>query len=70
MEEQAKVAELATQASFMKKRQMAEFEAERLRVEEELARAKARMKVFHEVEEEKEEIPDETGRRYESTFNS
>ena len=50
MEEKAKLAELLAEESFLMKRQIAENEAERLKVQEMVAKAKARAKVFEESE--------------------
>ena len=50
MEEKAKHAELLAEESFLMKRQNAENEAERLKVQEMVAKAKARAKVFEESE--------------------
>ena len=45
-----RVAELITEASFMKKKRDTEFQAEALRMEEELAKARARAKVYDDLE--------------------
>ena len=45
---QAKLAELLAEESFLMKRQIAENEAERLKVQEMVAKAKARAKVWYE----------------------
>ena len=45
---QAKLAELLAEESFLMKRQIAENEAERLKVQEMVAKAKARTKVYQE----------------------
>ena len=45
-----RVAELITEASFMKKKRDTEFQAEALRMEEELAKARARAKVYDDME--------------------
>ena len=50
MEEKAKLAELLAEESFLMKRQIAENEAERLKVQEMVAKAKARAKVYEESE--------------------
>ena len=47
---QAKLAELLAEESFLMKRQIAENEAERLKVQEMVAKAKARAKVYEESE--------------------
>ena len=46
MEEKAKLAELMAEVEFMQQRQMAENRAEQLRVQEKLAKAKARSEVY------------------------
>ena len=46
MEEKAKLAELLAEESFLMKREIAENKAERLKVQEMLAKVKARAKVF------------------------
>ena len=50
VEEKLRVAELIAEASFMKKRKDAEYQAEALRMEEELAKARARAKVYDDME--------------------
>ena len=50
MEEKLRVAELIAEVSFMKKRKDAEYQAEALRMEEELAKARARAKVYDDME--------------------
>ena len=50
MEEKAKLAELLAEESFLMKRQMAKIEAERLKVQEMVAKAIARAKVYEESE--------------------
>ena len=50
MEEKEKLAELLAEESFLRKRQIAENEAERLKVREMVAKRKARAKVFEESE--------------------
>ena len=50
MEEKLRVAELIAEASFMKKKKDAEYQAEALRMEEELAKARARAKVYDDME--------------------
>ena len=49
---QAKLAELLAEESFLMKRQIAENEAERLKVEEMVAKAKARAKIYEESDSE------------------
>ena len=49
MEEKLRVAELIAEASFMKKKRDAEYQAEALRMEEELAKARARAKVYDDM---------------------
>ena len=46
VEENAKLAELPAEKSFLIKRQMAENEAEKLKVQQEIAKAKARSRIF------------------------
>ena len=50
VEEKLRVAELIAEASFMKKKKDAEYQAEALRMEEELAKARARAKVYDDME--------------------
>ena len=50
MEEKLRVAELVAEASFIKKKRDAEHQAEALRMEEELAKARARTKVCDDME--------------------
>ena len=50
MEEKLRVADLIAEASFKKKKRDAEYQAEALRMEEELAKAKARAKVCDDME--------------------
>ena len=50
VEEKLRVAELIAEASFMKKKRDAEYQAEALRMEEELAKARARAKVYDDME--------------------
>ena len=50
MDEKAKFAELLAEESFQMKRQIAENGTERLKVQEMVAKAKARAKVFEESE--------------------
>ena len=49
-EEKLRVAELIAEASFMKKKRDAEYQAEALRMEEKLAKARARTKVYDDME--------------------
>ena len=51
MEEKAKLAELIAEALFLQQRQLAENKAEQLRVQEKLAKAKARSQIYKEMEE-------------------
>ena len=51
VEEKAKLAELIAEAEFLQQRQLAENKAEQLRVQEKLAKAKARSQVYEEMEE-------------------
>ena len=51
VEEKAKLAELMTEAEFIQQRQLAENKAEQLRVQEKLAKAKARSQVYEEMQE-------------------
>ena len=50
VEEKLRVAELIAEASFMKKKRDAEYRAEALRMEKELAKARARPKVYNDME--------------------
>ena len=50
MKEKLRVAELIAEASFTKKKRDAEYQAEALRMEEELAKAKTRAKVYDDME--------------------
>ena len=50
MEEKLRVAELIAETSFMKKKRDAEYQAETLRMEEALAKARARAKVYDDME--------------------
>ena len=50
VEEKVRVAELIEEASFMKKKKDAEYQAEALRMEEEMAKARARAKVYDDME--------------------
>ena len=50
MEEKLRVAKLIAEASFMKKKRDAEHRAEALRMEKELAKARARAKVYNDME--------------------
>ena len=50
MEEKLQVAELIAEASFKKKKRDAEYQAEALRMEEELAKARSRAKVYNNIE--------------------
>ena len=50
MEEKVWVAELIAEASFMKRKRDAEYQAEALRMEEELPKARARAKVYDDME--------------------
>ena len=54
--EKAKLAELIAEAEFMQQRQMAENRAEQLRVQEKLAKAKARSEVYEAMEKKGSEI--------------
>ena len=51
MEEKAKLAELIAEAESLQQRQLAEYKAEQLRVQEKLAKAKAKPQVYEEREE-------------------
>ena len=44
--EKLRVAELRTEASFMKKKGQVELQAESLRLKEEMAKAEARVKIY------------------------
>ena len=50
MEEKLRVAELIAESSFMKKKRDAENQAEALRMKEDLAKARARAKVYDDME--------------------
>ena len=50
MEEKLRVAKLIAEASFMKKKRDAENQAEVLRMKEDLAKARARAKVYNDME--------------------
>ena len=56
MEEKAKLAELMAEVEFMQQRQMAENRAEQLRVQEKLAKAKARSEVYEAMERKGSEV--------------
>ena len=51
MEEKAKLAELIAEAEFHQQRQLGENKAEQLRVQEKLAKFKARSQVYEEMQE-------------------
>ena len=51
MEEKAKLTELMAEAEFIQQRQLAENKAEKLRVQEKLAKGNARSQVHEEIEE-------------------
>ena len=51
-----KLAELIAEAEFMQQRQMAENRAEQLRVQEKLAKAKARSEVYEAIERKESEF--------------
>ena len=50
MEEKLRVAKLIAEASFVKKKRYAEYQAEALRMEKELAKVKARAKAYDDME--------------------
>ena len=50
LKEKLRVAELIAEASFMKKKRDGEWQAEALRMEEQLAKARARAKVYGDME--------------------
>ena len=50
VEEKLRVAELIAESSFMKKKRDAEYRAEAIKMEEELAKARARAKVYNDME--------------------
>ena len=56
MEEKAKLAGLMAEVEFMQQRQMAENRAEQLRVQEKLAKAKARSEVYEAMERKGSEV--------------
>ena len=49
MEEKSKLAELIAEAEFLQQRQLGENKAEQLRVQEKLAKFKARSQVYEEM---------------------
>ena len=51
MEEKAKLAELMAEAEFLERRQQAENEAQKLKIEEKLAKAKAKSQVFEDMQD-------------------
>ena len=51
MEEKAKLVELMAEAEFIERRQQAENEAQKLKIEEKLAKAKARSQVFEDMQD-------------------
>ena len=50
VEEKLRAAELIAESSFMKKKRDAEYRAEAIKMEEELAKARARAKVYNDME--------------------
>ena len=50
VEEKLRVAELIAEASFMRKKRDAEYRAEALRMDKELAKSRARVKVYDDME--------------------
>ena len=59
--EKAKLAELLAEESFLERRQQAKNEAQRLKIQEELAKAKARSQVYEDLPTDKLKIPDDKG---------
>ena len=51
MEEKAKLAELMAEVEFLERRQQAENEAQKMKIEEKLAKAKARFQVFEDMQD-------------------
>ena len=75
IQEKLRVAELKTEASFMKKKREAELQAELLRPEEEMAKAEARVKTYEEekleakVQSEKLVVTEESGKTRKCTWD-
>ena len=75
MQEKLRVAELRTEASFMKKKREAELQAESLRLEEEMAKAEARVKIYEQekleakVQSEKLVVTEDSGRTRKYTWD-
>ena len=60
MEEKAKMTKILAEAEFLKKTQLAENKAERLKIQEKLAKAKARSEVYTAMQDDafvKKEVP-------------
>ena len=51
IEEKVKIAELLTEAEFMEKRRMMEMEAERLHIQENMAKAQAKFKIYEDLDQ-------------------
>ena len=75
IQEKLRVAELKTEASFMKKKREAELQAESLRLEEEMAKAEARVKIYEQekleakVQSEKLVVTEESGKTRKYTWD-
>ena len=73
--EKLRVAELRTEASFMKKKREAELQAESLRLEEEMTKAEARVKIYEQekleakVQSEKLVVTEESGKTRKCTWD-
>ena len=51
IQEKVKIAELLTEAEFMEKRRMMEIEAERLHIQENMAKAQAKFKIYEDLDQ-------------------
>ena len=51
IKEKVKIAELLTEAEFMEKRRMMEMEAERLHIQENMAKAQAKFKIYEDLDQ-------------------
>ena len=75
IQEKLRVAELRTEASFMKKKREAELQAESLRLEEEMVKAEARVKIYEQekleakVQSENLVVTEESGRTRKYTWD-
>ena len=68
IEEKVKIAELLTEAEFMEKRRIVQLEAERQHIQEKVAKAKAKFKIFEDLKQmsqktEKIEVQEDKGNR-------